>query len=127
MQEHGQTFVFVITAAIFVLVLWLVRKREITERFAVLWVAISLALIATSSLGFPYLFRFAEFVGIPYPPSALFLLVIFGLTLLVIQLFASTSRLNDRSRVLVQQVALLQDELEEVSARTRQLESLLKK
>ena len=127
MQEHGQTFVFVITAAIFVLVLWLVRKREITERFAVLCVAISLALIATSSLGFPYLFRFAEFVGIPYPPSALFLLVIFGLTLLVIQLFASTSRLNDRSRVLVQQVALLQDELEEVSARTRQLESLLKK
>src|SRR5262245_29185671 len=127
MQEPGQTFVFVITAAIFVMVLWLVRKREITERFAVLWVAISLALIATSSLGFPYLFRFAELVGIPYPPSALFLLVIFGLTLLVIQLFASTSRLNERSRVLVQQVALLEQELEEISSRTQQLESLLKK
>jgi hypothetical protein len=127
MQEHGQTFVFLITVMIFALVLWLVRQREITERFAVLWVAISLALLATSSLGFRYLFRFAEFVGIPYPPSALFLLVIFGLTLLVIQLFASTSRLNERSRVLVQQVALLEHELEEISARTRELESFLRK
>jgi len=127
MQEHGQTFVFSITVVIFGLVLWLVRQREITERYAVLWVMIFIALLATSSLGFPYLFRFAEFVGIPYPPSALFLLVIFGLTLLVIQLFASTSRLNERSRVLVQQVALLEQELEEISSRTQQLESLLKK
>jgi hypothetical protein len=127
MQEYGQTFVFFITVALFGLVLWLVRQREITERYAVLWVAISLALLTTSSLGYRYLFRFAELVGIPYPPSALFLLAIFGLTLLVMQLFASTSRLNERSRVLVQQVALLENELEEVSARTRELEALLKK
>jgi hypothetical protein len=127
MEEHGQTFVFLITVALFGLVLWLVRQREITERYAVLWVAISLALLTISSLGYRYLFRFAELVGIPYPPSALFLLVIFGLTLLVIQLFASTSRLNERSRVLIQQVALLESELDDVSARTRELEALLKK
>ena len=127
MQEHGQTFVFLITLAIFALVLWLVRERRITERFAVLWVAISIGLLLASSLGYPYLFRIAEFLGIPYPPSALFLVVIFGLTLLVIQLFASTSKLNERSRILVQQVALLTDELEQVSARTRDLETRLER
>jgi hypothetical protein len=111
MQEHGQTVVFLITLCIFAMVLGLVRKRKITERFAVLWVTIALGLLLASSLGFPYLFRVAKFLGIPYPPSALFLLVIFGLTLLVIQLFAWVSKLNERTRILVQQVALLRRQL----------------
>jgi len=115
-QEHGQTIVFLITLAIFLLVLGLVRRRRITEHFAVLWVAISVALLLASSVGFPYLFLVAEFLGIPYPPSALFLLVIFGLTLLVIQLFAWVSKLNERSRILVQQVALLTERLNRLTA-----------
>jgi hypothetical protein len=123
MQEHGQTFVFLITLVIFLLVLGLVRKRKITEHFAVLWVTISFGLLLASSLGFPYLFRIAQFLGIPYPPSALFLLVIFGLTLLVIQLFAWVSKLNERSRVLVQQVALLRDRLNQMADRTSELEN----
>ena len=117
MQEHGQTFVFLITLAIFALVLGLVRKRKITEHFAVLWVTISVGLLLASSIGFPYLFRIAVFLGIPYPPSALFLLVIFGLTLLVIQLYAWVSKLNERSRVLTQQVAILGERLEKVMDR----------
>jgi hypothetical protein len=115
MQEHGHTVVFLITTVIFLLVLTLVRRRRITEHFAVLWVAISLGLLLASSLGFPYLFRIAELLGIIYPPSALFLLVIFGLTLLVIQLFAWVSKLNERSRILVQQVALMRDQLNRIA------------
>jgi hypothetical protein len=111
LKEHGQTFVFLLTLAISSLVLWLVRKRKISEHFAVLWVAISFGLLLASSLGFPYLFRLAQFLGIPYPPSALFLLVIFGLTLLVIQLFTWVSKLNERTRILVQEIALLKDRL----------------
>jgi hypothetical protein len=125
MQEHGQTFVFVVTLTIFLMVIGLIRKRKITEHFAVLWVAISFGLLLASSLGFPYLFRIAQFLGIPYPPSALFLLVIFGLTLLVIQLFAWVSKLNERSRALVQQVALMQDRQRQMLARTIELEKRL--
>jgi hypothetical protein len=116
MQEHGQAIVFLFTLAIFALVMGLVLKRKITERFAVLWMAISFLLLLTSSLGFRYIFKIAEVFGIPYPPSALFLIVIFGLTLLVIELFVWISRLNERSRVLAQQVALLWDRLERGNA-----------
>ena len=123
MQEHGQTFVFLVTLGLFMLVLWLVRKRRITEHFAVLWVAISLGLLAASSVGYNYLFRFSTYLGIPTPTSALFLMAIFGLTLLVIQLFVWASRLNERSRVLAQQVALLGDEMKRVTERTRELEN----
>ena len=126
MQEHGQTFVFLVTLGIFLLVLWLVRQRRITEHFAVLWVAISLGLLVASSIGYNYLFRISTYLGIPTPASALFLMAIFGLTLLVIQLFVWASRLNERSRVLAQQLALLGDELKRVTERTRALEGTSK-
>jgi hypothetical protein len=125
MQEHGQTVVFLITLCIFAMVLALVRKRKITEHFAVLWVTIALGLLLASSLGFPYLFHVAKFLGIPYPPSALFLLVIFGLTLLVIQLFAWVSKLNERTRILVQQVALLRSQLKLVVKHSAKVEDQL--
>jgi hypothetical protein len=117
MQEHGQSLVFLITLVIFVFVLFLVLRRKITERFALLWIGISLLLLLASSLGFRYLFKIAQIFGIPYPPSALFLLVIFGLAMLIIELFAWVSKLNERSRVLSQQVALLWDRLEREKAR----------
>ena len=112
MQEHGQTVVFLMTVAIFAAVMILVLKRRITEHFAILWTAISVLLLLASSIGFRYLFKLAQLIGIVYPPSALFLLVIFGLTLLVIQLFTWVSKLNERTRALSQQVALLRDRLE---------------
>ena len=123
MQEHGQSIVFIITLVVFSLVIGLIRKRKITEHFAVLWVMISLGLLFASSVGFSSLFRIARFLGIPYPPSALFLLGIFGLTLLIIQLFAWVSKLNERSRILVQQVAILQNRLSQTMRRTAELES----
>ena len=44
MNELGQTAVFLMTLCIFALVLALIRKRKITEHFAVLWVGISIGL-----------------------------------------------------------------------------------
>jgi len=112
MPEHGQSLAFLVTLAIFALVMGLVWRRKITERFALLWIAISLMLLLASSVGFRYLFKIAQVFGIPYPPSALFLLAIFGLTLLVIELFSWVSKLNERSRVLAQQLAILRDALD---------------
>jgi hypothetical protein len=117
MPEHGQSLAFLITLGIFALVMVLVLRRKITERFAILWLTISFVLLFASSIGFRYLFKIAEVFGIPYPPSALFLIAIFGLTLLVIELFSWVSKLNDRSRALAQQVALLRDALDREIAR----------
>jgi hypothetical protein len=111
-QEHGQSLVFLITLAIFGLVMGLVLKRKITERFAILWMGISILLLLASSIGYPYIFKIAQLFGIPYAPSALFLIAIFGLTLLVIELFSWVSKLNERSRVLTQQLAILRDTLD---------------
>lgn len=119
MPEHGQALAFLITLVIFALVMALVLKRKITERFAILWMGIAFALMLASSIGFPYLFKIAQVFGIPYAPSALFLIAIFGLTLLVIQLFTWVSKLNERTRVLSQQLAILRDALDRESAKLR--------
>jgi hypothetical protein len=116
-QEHGQSLVFLITLAIFGLVMGLVLKRKITERFAILWMGISILLLLASSIGFRYIFKIAQVFGIPYPPSALFLIAIFGLTLLVIELFSWVSKLNERSRILAQQLAIVRETLDREMAK----------
>lgn len=112
MQAYGHALVFITTMVVFLFVLWLVRRRHIGERFAVLWLLISILLLLASSIGYPYLFKIASLVGVPYPPSALFFLAIAGLTLLIIELFVWVSRLNDRTRILTQQLAILRERIE---------------
>jgi hypothetical protein len=112
MQPHGHALVFVTTLIVFLFVMWLVRNRSIGERFAMLWLSISVFLLLASSVGYPYLFEIAKLVGVPYPPSALFFFCIAGLALLVIELFAWVSRLNDRTRILTQRLAILSERFE---------------
>jgi hypothetical protein len=109
MQAYGHALVFVTTLIVFLFVLWLVRNRYIGERFAMLWLLISGFLLLVSSVAYPYLFQIAKYVGVPYPPSALFFFAIAGLTLLIIELFAWVSKLNDRTRILTQQLAILSE------------------
>jgi hypothetical protein len=109
MSAYGHGLVFGTTLIVFFFVLWLVRRRSIGERFAVLWLLISGLLLLLSSVAYPYLFEIARYVGVPYPPSALFFLAISGLTLLIIELFAWVSKLNDRTRTLTQELAILRE------------------
>jgi hypothetical protein len=109
MPAYGHALVFVTTLIVFFFVLWLVRRRSIGERFAVLWLLLSGFLLLLSSVAYPYLFQIAKYVGVPYPPSALFFLAISGLTLLIIELFAWVSKLNDRTRTLTQELAILRE------------------
>jgi hypothetical protein len=109
MPAYGHGLVFGTTLIVFFFVLWLVRQRSIGERFAVLWLLISGLLLLLSSVAYPYLFEIAKYVGVPYPPSALFFLAISGLTLLIIELFAWVSKLNDRTRTLTQELAILRE------------------
>lgn len=118
MQAHVHTFVFLVVLAVFLFVLNLVRRGKIIVRFAVPWVGISIFFLLASSVGFPYLLMIGQLVGIPHPRSALLFLAILGLTVLVIQLFAWISKLNERTKILAQQFALLCERLDREEAST---------
>jgi hypothetical protein len=119
MPVYGHALVFTTTLLVFLFVLWLVRRRSIGERFAMLWLSISAFLLLVSSVAYPYLFEIARFLGVPYPPSALFFLAIAGLTVLIIELFAWVSKLNDRTRILTQQLAILRERFDREQPRLR--------
>jgi hypothetical protein len=94
-------------------VLDLIRRRRLRERYALLWLATGLVLLALS-LWRDGLNTIAGWFGVTgYPPAVLFAVV--TLFILVVLLHYSTvvSRLADQSTILAQRIALLEAKLRE--------------
>ena len=112
--------IFAAIAAILLLALIfeLIRSRRLQERYALLWLATG-AVILFFSLWRGALGRFADLIGIAYPPSALF--VVASLFILIVLLHYSTviSELSERNLALAQRLALLEEQLKETVESTR--------
>ncbi len=111
MDTRIQVVAVVVTAALFAVILELVRRRRLMERYAILWLVaagVLLALAVWRSL----LETVASAVGIFYAPSALFVIA-FGFVLLLLLHFSLViSRLAEQNKVLAQRIGLLQQQLE---------------
>lgn len=108
----------VVAVAALVLVFELLRRRRLREKYAVIWVLISIATLVLAV--FPGLLRAtAELVGIQTPSNLLFfgsVLVLFAVSL---QLSREVGLLEDQSRRLAEEVGALHlrlDELEKQQA-----------
>jgi hypothetical protein len=90
-----------------VMLLELVRRRSLLERYALLWLASAFILLALA-VWRGLLEEVAELVGVAYPPNALFLIA-FGFVLVLLLHFSmAVSRLSDQTKVLAQRLALLE-------------------
>jgi hypothetical protein len=100
---------------IFVAILWLARKRLLTTRYALGWLAVGL-LISVAALMMPFVGRLGRFANIT--PTAM-LLMMSSLLLLAIsvQLSISVSLLQERLRDTAEAHALLARRLAELEAR----------
>jgi len=90
----------------------LLRRRQIPDKYAVVWMAVSVP-IAVFAVA-PGLFnRLAHAIGVVNPPDLL--TVCASLFLLIVCAYMSweLGRLEDRSRRLAEEVALLRKELED--------------
>jgi hypothetical protein len=95
---------------LFFVVLEMVRRRRLMERYALLWLLASVVLLGLG-LWRNGLVHISRAVGIIYPPNALFF-VAFGFVLLLLLHFSSAvSRLSDQTKVLAQRLALLEERL----------------
>jgi hypothetical protein len=113
MPSRIQIVSIVVIGALFVLVFELVRRRRLMERYALLWLFASAALLALAVWN-GLLQAFASAVGIAYAPSALFAAAL-GLVLVLLLHFSLViSRLADQSKLLAQRVGLLQQRVEEL-------------
>lgn len=121
MTDSTQRFLAIaVTGTLMLLILELVRRKRLMERYALLWLfATAILLILAVWKGL--LTRVSYSVGIHYPPSALFA-VAFGFELLLLLHFSlAVSRLSDQNKVLAQRVGLLQRRLEEHEERLAEI------
>ena len=103
-------------------VLEMVRRRRLMERYALLWLFSALVLLALA-IWRDGLEEIAGAIGIAYPPNALFFIA-FGFVLaLLLHFSAAVSRLADQSKVLAQRVGLLEQRLQEAEKRAEAAES----
>lgn len=92
-------------------VLELIRRRRLRERYALLWVATGLVLLALS-LWRDGLNTIAGWFGITgYPPAVLFAVGTLFILLVLLHYSTVISRLSDQNTVLAQKLALLEEKL----------------
>ena len=90
----------------------LTRKGKIRVQYAILWFFVAGAFLFIS-VWRNALDAIAQFVGVAYPPAALFLLLIIGIVGILIHFSVVLSSLSERTRTLVQEVGILKLKLED--------------
>jgi hypothetical protein len=114
--ENVQVFRIQVLAVIgsitlIVFILELIRRKRLKEEFAVLWLGMGIIFLIIS-LFRKLLDRFSLMVGISYPPAALFLILIMGLTVILIHFSVAISELKEANKKLTQELGLLKREVE---------------
>ena len=109
-ETKAQIIALVVTFAIFLFVLDLVRRRRLSERYAIIWMIAALALLVLS-IWTGGLDAIADLMGIQEPANAIFIIAFAVGFLLLLNFSVVSSRLGEETKVLAQEVARLEQEL----------------
>ena len=102
-----------VSILLLVVVFELIRSRRLRERYALLWLATGLVLIALSAWR-DGLITLARWVGVrSYPPAVLFAVGLLFVIVVLLHYSTVLSRLSDQNTILAQRVALLENRLDE--------------
>ncbi|MEI8262588.1 MAG: DUF2304 domain-containing protein [Actinomycetes bacterium] len=96
----------------------LTRRRYIHERFALIWLVV--AVIIGFFAVFPEVFNsLAHWIGVKNPPDLLTVVAVLFLLLVCVRLSWEIGRLQQRTEVLAEEIALLRKSLEDVETPTQ--------
>lgn len=111
--------VIAVAIVICAVILELIRRKHLMERYALLWLALgitTLVLAAWKGL----LTALSHAAGIYYPPAALFAVAFLFVMALLLHFSIVLSRLSDQNKILAQRVALLQQRLDDKEPENRE-------
>ena len=104
--------------ATLIIIVELSRRRQLREKYAVVWLAAGVV-VAVFAVA-PSLFnRLAHSVGVINPPDLLTVLASLFLLVVCVQLSWEIGRLEDKSRSLAEEVALLRKDVDDLGALDR--------
>jgi hypothetical protein len=108
MEFRIQLVSIVAATVLLFVVLELVRRRRLLERYALLWLLSGVVLLGLA-IWRGLLEKISTAIGVVYPPNALFFVAFAFILVLLLHFSAAVSRLSDQSKVLAQRLALLEE------------------
>ncbi|MCB1004639.1 MAG: DUF2304 domain-containing protein [Acidimicrobiales bacterium] len=112
MSIGGRILVAVLTALTLLFLLRLVRRGHLRGKYALLWLAVIAGMVGFAI--YPdVLVPISDVLGISYEPAIIFLAAIAFLFLVIVHFSYELSRLEDRTRTLAEELALLRAETQE--------------
>jgi hypothetical protein len=106
MTPRARAITLGIVVVCLLLIVRQVRRRQMRASYLVLWT--SLCLIAIPLIAVPGgMEAVSSWVGIYYPPATIFLLAVFVLFMISIHFSRQLTRLEERTRVLAEELSLL--------------------
>lgn len=122
----AQVEIIAILGTIFLLglILEMVRRRQVAENYALLWLVTAVALF-TLSLWRELLDVLASVMGIFYPPAALFVIGFGFFLLIMLQFSVIITQLSRKNKELAQQVGILNWKLSEQEKKVTEFVSLV--
>jgi hypothetical protein len=115
MTSQGHLFVLIVTLLAVTFVVRLVRRRQLRAKYAMLWITVC-AVIAFAAAVPSVPNNLAHDVGIVYQPAAFLFAAVVFLFLVVVHFSWELSRLEERSQLLAEELALLEHRLERSGA-----------
>jgi hypothetical protein len=100
---------------LFVFVIDFIRRNLLKEKYAVLWISLSIV-VTTLSFWQSLLDKLAQFVGVAYAPSLLFFVAFIFVLLILLHFSVVISIFHDKNKGLTQELAMLRDKVEMLEA-----------
>jgi hypothetical protein len=111
MDVRIQIVAIIAAGGLILVLLELVRRRSLLERYALLWLFSAFVLLALA-VWRDLLEKVADALGVAYPPNALFFIAFAFVLVLLLHFSLAVSRLSDQTKVLAQRLALLEERVE---------------
>ncbi|HKM92610.1 MAG TPA: DUF2304 domain-containing protein [Prolixibacteraceae bacterium] len=110
-MDRIQIISIVVSFSVFIFVFNLVRKRKLKTEYSLIWLIVSIVFIVFSfwKNGIDWL---AGVMGIAYAPSVLFLLLLFGIIMLLIEFSLIISKQSEKIKILTQELGLIKHEID---------------
>lgn len=110
-MNRVQVISILVTLVLMFITFELVRKRRISERYAVLWFGAELVLLVFAVFE-KVLFLVAGLVGIVYPPAVLIPILMFFVIALSLHFSIVVSRLSNENKKLAQEISFIKNRLD---------------
>ena len=112
-----QIVAIAVSILLFLFIMYLIRSQRLKEEYSLLWIFFSLVFMVFSFWrnGLDYI---SEFLGVAYPPAALFMILLMAIFLILIEFSIIISKLSDKNKSLAQEIGLLKHRLKNLEKET---------